>query len=74
MTPRMKAIDAHEGWCELLPDSRQRWRKDAIAGLLGTEDAEVLLIAACEEHQARLHPLFDPIILLSAPAQTMLAR
>lgn len=51
-----KAIDADEGWCEPLPDSRQRWREDAIAGLLDTEDAEVLFIAGCEENQARFHP------------------
>src|ERR1700691_2617714 len=27
-----KAIDTDEGWCELLPDGRQRWREQAIAG------------------------------------------
>jgi broad-specificity NMP kinase len=69
-----KAIDADDGWCEPLPDGRQRWREDAIAGLLDTEDADVLLITGCEENQARFHPRFDLIILLSAPAQTMIGR
>jgi dephospho-CoA kinase len=69
-----KAIDTDDGWCEQLPDGRQRWREDAIAILLATEDAEVLFVAGCEENQARFHPQFDRIILLSAPVQTMMQR
>jgi len=69
-----KAIDTDDGWCEHLPGGRQRWREDAIARLLDTEDADVLFIAGCEENQVRFHPRFDLIILLSAPAQTMIER
>lgn len=69
-----KAIDTDDGWCEQLPDGRQRWREDAIAGLLDTHDADVLFIAGCEENQVRFHSRFDLIILLSAPAQTMIGR
>ena len=69
-----KAIDTDDGWCEQLPDGRQRWREDAIAILLATEDADVLFVAGCEENQARFHPQFDLIILLSAPVQTMMQR
>ncbi len=69
-----KAIDTDDGWCEQLPDGRQRWREDAIAILLATEDADVLFVAGCEENQARFHPQFDRIILLSAPIQTMTQR
>lgn len=69
-----KAIDTDDGWCEQLPDGRQRWREDAIAILLATEDADVLYVAGCEENQARFHPQFDPIILLSAPVPTMMQR
>jgi len=69
-----KAIDTDDGWCEQLPDGRQRWREDAIAILLATEDAEVLFVAGCEENQARFHPEFDRIILLSAPLHTMRQR
>jgi dephospho-CoA kinase len=69
-----KAIDTDEGWCEQLPDGRQQWREDAITALLDTEDADVLFIAGCEENQVRFHPRFDVIILLSAPAQTMIER
>jgi dephospho-CoA kinase len=69
-----KAVDTDDGWCELLPDRRQRWREDAIAGLMDAEDAEVLFIAGCEENQVRFHAQFDVIILFSAPAQTMIER
>lgn len=69
-----KAIDTDDGWCEPLPDGRQRWREDAIAALLDTEDTDVVFIAGCEENQVRFHSRFDLIILLSAPAQTMVER
>jgi len=69
-----KAVDADDGWCEPLADGRQRWREDAIGRLLGTEDAEVLFLAGCEENQVRFHPQFDVIILLSAPAEIILDR
>jgi shikimate kinase len=69
-----KAVDADDGWCEPLPDGRQRWREDAIEQLLATEDADVLFIAGCEENQVRFHPRFDVIILLSAPAEILAGR
>ena len=69
-----KAIDTDEGWCEQLPDGRQRWREDAIATLLATEGADLLFVAGCEENQVLFHPQFDLIILLSAPIQTMMQR
>jgi len=69
-----KAIDTDDGWCKRLPDGHQRWREDAIAALLATEDADVLFVAGCEENQVRFHPQFDCIILLSAPIKTMEQR
>ena len=69
-----KAVDTDDGWCEPLPDGRQRWREDAIGRLLEAEDAEVLFVAGCEENQVRFHPRFDLIILLSAPAGVLAER
>jgi broad-specificity NMP kinase len=69
-----KAVDTDDGWCEPLPDGRQRWREDAIGRLLDTEDAGVLFVAGCEENQVRFHPRFDLIILLSAPAGVLAER
>jgi dephospho-CoA kinase len=69
-----KAVDTDDGWSEPLPDGRQRWREDAIDRLLDTEDADVLFVAGCEENQAKFHPRFDHIVLLSAPVETLLER
>ena len=69
-----KAIDTDDGWCEPLPDGRQRWREDALGQLLDTEDTGVLFVAGCEENQIRFHPRFDLIILLSAPAEVLVER
>ena len=69
-----KAIGTDDGWCEQLPDGRQRWREDAITALLAIEETEMLLLAGCEENQVQFHPQFDHIILLSAPIKTMLQR
>ena len=69
-----KAVDTDDGWCEPLPDGRQRWREDAIGELLDAEDADVLFVAGCEQNQVRFHPRFDLIILLSAPAGVLAQR
>jgi dephospho-CoA kinase len=69
-----RAVDTDDGWCEPLPDGRQRWREDALEQLLATEGPGVLFVAGCEENQARFHPRFDVIILLSAPAGIIAER
>jgi dephospho-CoA kinase len=69
-----KTVDTDDGWCEPLPDGRQRWREDAIEQLLATEGTGVLFVAGCEENQVRFHPRFDVIILLSAPAEILAER
>jgi shikimate kinase len=69
-----KAVDTDDGWCEPQPDGRQRWREDAIQGLLATEDADVLFVAGCEENQVKFHPQFDHIVLLSAPIEILMER
>jgi shikimate kinase len=69
-----RAIDTDNGWCEPLPDGRQRWREDAIGELLDTQDGDVLFVAGCEENQVRFRPRFDLIILLSAPAEVLAGR
>ena len=69
-----KAVDTDDGYSEPQPDGRQRWREDAVEELPRTEDADVLFVAGCEENQARFHPRFDHIVLLSAPLETMVER
>jgi dephospho-CoA kinase len=69
-----KAIDTDDGFCDVQPDGRPRWREDAIEELLSAEDGDVLFVAGCDESQARFHPQFDHIVLLSAPLETMVER
>jgi dephospho-CoA kinase len=69
-----RAVDTDDGFCEVLPDGRQRWREDTVEALLDTEDADILVVAGCEENQVRFHPRFDHIVLLSAPLETLLER
>src|SRR5215471_7099254 len=69
-----QAVDTDDGWCETLPDGRQRWREEAVEQLLAIEDADMLFVAGCEENQVRFHPRFDVVILLSAPAEILAER
>lgn len=69
-----KAIDTDDGWCDVRPDGRQRWRETAIQRLLDTEDAEILFVAGCDEGQRSFYEQFDRVLLLSAPADVLLGR
>ncbi|WP_373372025.1 AAA family ATPase [Nannocystis radixulma] len=59
-----------------LPDGSQDWvwRLDAITELLTGHRAGHLFVAGCRSNQDRCYPLFDRIVLLSAPIDVMLAR
>jgi dephospho-CoA kinase len=50
------------------------WREDAIAELLAGHDGGHLFVAGCRTNQGRFYDRFDEIVLLSAPAETLLAR
>src|SRR6202050_4096029 len=39
-----KAVDTDDGWCEPLPDGRQRWREGAIGQLPDTADDDVVFV------------------------------
>ncbi|WP_199881137.1 AAA family ATPase [Streptomyces kebangsaanensis] len=59
-----------------LPDGSTDWvwREQAITDLLGSHDGGSLFVAGCKTNQGRFYPLFDHIVLLSAPAEVLLAR
>lgn len=69
-----KAAGIDAGWSEPLPGGGQRWREDAIATLLASEDTDVLFVADCEQNQARFHARFDHIVLPSALREALLER
>jgi shikimate kinase len=72
-----RAVDVDDaGWTERARDGGWVWREDLVERFL-TQDADdeaVLFISGCAESQVRLYPLFDHIILLSAPRDVLLAR
>ncbi|MFB6963328.1 AAA family ATPase [Streptomyces sp. NPDC056309] len=67
--------DAWSEWVTL-PDGSTDWiwREQAIADLLSSHSEGSLFVAGCKTNQGRFYPLFDHIVLLSAPAEVLLAR
>ncbi|SBT54852.1 AAA family ATPase [Micromonospora narathiwatensis] len=59
-----------------LPDGSPDWiwREQAIADLLAGHDGGSLFVAGCKSNQGRFYPQFDHVVLLSAPADVLLAR
>ncbi|HET6297639.1 MAG TPA: AAA family ATPase [Kribbella sp.] len=65
-------------WCHWVTDADGSgdwvWREDAITALLAESGEEALFVAGCKTNQGRFYSQFDQIVLLSAPAEVMLAR
>ncbi|MGO9079187.1 MAG: AAA family ATPase [Streptosporangiaceae bacterium] len=59
-----------------LPDGAADWiwREDAITGLLDGHQHGHLFVAGCKTNQGLFYARFDHIVLLSAPAEIVLAR
>jgi len=84
-----KAIDAdcdeYSEWAEYNGDASDYgppvdenrdwvWREDRMQDLLSTEDSDVLFVSGCAENMGKFLPQFDHVILLSAPADVIVAR
>ena len=72
-----------DGWCEYkavsalgeaVPQAGWVWLEDDIAALLQRERSVALFVSGCVSNQGKFYPLFDQIVLLSAPLEVMLAR
>jgi dephospho-CoA kinase len=50
------------------------WNEDRIASLLSAEDAGILFLSGCSPNQGKFYPQFDHVILLTAPASTIIER
>lgn len=50
------------------------WREDRVHALLTEPQDGALFISGCAENMSRLFPLIDTVILLSAPAETIMER
>lgn len=59
-----------------LPDGSPDWvwREEAIAELLAGHKKGALFVAGCKSNQGKFYPQFDHVVLLSAPAEVLLAR
>src|SRR5207247_785446 len=68
-------VDTDEpGWKEPRGDEWV-WREDRISELLaGDDDGGALYVSGCVSNQGRFYDRFDAVVLLSAPAEVMLAR
>ena len=64
-----RTVDTDEpGWKD-----GELWREDRMSELLA-EDGGTLFVSGTVENQARFYGRFDAVVLLSAPADVMLAR
>jgi shikimate kinase len=50
------------------------WQEDRVRALLSRKDQGLLFVSGCAENMQRLFPLIETIILLSAPAATIMER
>ena len=58
-------VEPHRDWV---------WREDHMHALLSTEDADVLFVSGCAPNMGAFRQQFDHVVLLSAPAEVILAR
>jgi shikimate kinase len=81
-----KAIDTdYEGYSRVVsapageltghdPGEDWVWDEERIQQLLNTRDTSILFISGCSPNQGTFYPLFDAVILLSAPPETIARR
>ncbi|HET9904659.1 MAG TPA: AAA family ATPase [Xanthobacteraceae bacterium] len=50
------------------------WQEDKVRALLAGHDKGTLFVSGCAQNMVRLFPLIDMIVLLSAPAATIMKR
>jgi adenylate kinase family enzyme len=67
-----------DDWCRWVtrPDGSADWiwREDAMAALLDDHSDGALFVAGCKTNQGAFYPHFEHVVLLSAPAEVILAR
>jgi dephospho-CoA kinase len=71
-----ETVDTDEpGWSEWSDeDGGYLWREERVAELLDRERDATLFVSGTVSNQGRLYPRFDSVVLLSAPAEVLLAR
>jgi dephospho-CoA kinase len=70
-----RAVDIDDpAWSRFDATGEWVWREDRVEALLLAEDAEVLFVSGCASNQGKFYPLFDAVILLSAPVDVIKER
>jgi dephospho-CoA kinase len=71
-----RAVDTDEpGWAEWSDaDGGYVWREERLDALLAADRETTLYVSGTVSNQGRFYPRFDAVVLLSAPADVMLAR
>jgi hypothetical protein len=68
-------VDTDEaGWTKWRDDDGHVWREDRIDAVLARDRAAPLFVSGTVSNQRRFYPLFDAVVLLSAPAEVLLER
>ena len=69
-----RVVDTDDpGWIEVV-GAEPRWREDAIRALLAEPRDAALFVQGTVANQGRFYPVFDAVVLLSAPLEVMLER
>ena len=71
-----ETVDTDEpGWTEWSDEEDgYLWREDRIAELLAQDRETPLVISGTVSNQGRFYPVFDAVVLLSAPPEVLLSR
>jgi len=69
-----RTVDTDYGDYHESVDGEQLWREDRIAALLAEDCASPLFVQGTTRNQVVFYPLFDHIVLLSAPAEVLVER
>jgi dephospho-CoA kinase len=71
----VRAVDTDEpGWKEQRTDGEWVWCADRMHELLAQDHGAALVVAGCVANQGDFRSAFDAVVLLSAPADVLLAR
>ena len=69
-----RTVDTDYGDYHETVDGERLWREDRIAALLAEDGAGPLFVQGTTRNQVVFYPLFDHIVLLSAPAEVLVER
>jgi shikimate kinase len=69
-----RTVDTDYGDYHETIDGERLWREDCIAALLADDGAGPLFVQGTTRNQVVFYPLFDHIVLLSAPAEVLAER